>query len=970
MNVTSPFVSVIITSFNYEAYVSRALQSAMDQKADGMEIVVVDNASDDDSWAIIQENAKRDPRVRTFRNEHNVGMIGNHILGLELARGERVLFLSADDFLLPGHVSRLVAAHREHPEIDYIFTSYVKVDENDRLIRFFGHPGHLRGAYYGGRNEFAGLLTYDCYMCFPTTLFLRAELLRHGGFRADVTAGDLDTYLRLATEGARFAFLDTAGVAVRLHALEASGEGTYVATGRQLLDHIFLLEQYLRDDNRALFTGHERAIARLLEAKINNVRSYPETAATLLPQLQPQIEQIVSRLNGSHAGALTKAAGPSISVILSCGSDIVRALAAIETVAQQNYPCLELVLISQDAQSLSPLLLDRARSLKTNVLYSTRPTGSAAAYNDGLQLTGGDIITYLTPEVRWPKGHLDRIAAAFAKERIDLLITSVDLVVEKPGKTPGDTIEVARFSGFAGSPIAQTSAHIGEGIPLESVSHRRLTLDSLGHFNEQLPALAEIDFVHRLLAGSRVALDDSSPIELHRFPNDAHPAFTDPSAYLTVLRAMYESRPADATLAATRQAHLTKTHAELSRIAQLPNPGSPLDFAFTARGPVPKAERPSNGRPRILVIDDRVPYDELGRGYPRARKLLDDLRDGGYEVTFYPLLEPWDASPLDGGVDGVEILYGRGHELLAATLHELLPRVDVLWVSRPHNMSEVRGLIGTAPQTRNWALIYDAEAVYVEREAIEGQLNGKPLDSAEYTKRLDAELSLTDGCDAVIAVSSAERDIIARRFAGPIEILPFSIVANPSSRPFEERSGLLFVGAIEAASPNEDALLWFADNVAAQAKALLGARTLHAGVLASPKLLARSNTIEFLGMLPSLREAYESSRIFIAPTRYAAGLPQKVYEAAASGLPVIGTSLIAEQLGWEDGRDMSVADSASEWLEALTRLYRDASLWKRLQDAALARVRREVDPNVFSARALGLLRSVRADRAASGASIA
>jgi len=966
-------VSIIVTSFNYATYLPRALESAMHQSVPGMEIVVVDNASEDDSWRIIEHAAARDARIRAFRNERNLGMIGNHVRALEHARGERVLFLSADDYLLPGHVARLVSAHREHPEIDYIFTSYVKVDERERFVRFFGHPGHLRSSYFGGRNEFADLLTYDCYMCFPTTLFRREELLEHGGFRTELTAGDLDTYLRLASRGSRFAFLDTAGVAVRLHALEITGEERYVATGRQLLDHIFLLEQYLNDANEPLVTGRERGIARLLEAKINNLRAYPKVAAEILPDAQPRIEDVVARLNRARTQPRSrpKALKAAISVVLVCGNQTQQALDAIDMVAAQRYENLELVLVSGSPEDTLPLLLDRARSLNVKAIHSARPLSEAARHNDGLRLTSGEIVTYLAPHVRWPDDHLDRISKLIAEQPVDVLIVPGDLIVERRNTNASELTEIAHFKGFAGTPVASTTIHVGEGIPLHAVAHRRVLLDTIGVFEERLPVLADIDFVQRLLATGRIAVDDRLPIHIHRGSDESHPAFDDPNAYIATLQALYRARPADAPLAALREAHIARVHADLVRAAKLRTPGSALAFAFTARGPLPEKSREPRKRQRVLVIDDRVPYNALGRGYPRARKIIEDLRDAGHDVTFYPMLSLYDEPPLAGGIDGVEILYGRGRELLAATLSEMLPEIDTLWVSRPHNMADVKAALGPLPPTRSWACIYDAEAVYAVREAAEAALSAAPLEPNEYARKLEHELSLTDGCDAVVAVSAGERELIAQRFSGPIEVLSFSIAPAPTPKPFSERGGLLFVGAIEAGSPNEDALLWFTDNVATEVERELRARTRHAGVVVSPQLAQRRASIDFLGVVPDLREVYGNARIFIAPTRFAAGLPQKVYEAAANGLPVIGTTLLAKQLGWEDERDMLVADSVQEWIAAVRRLYGDATLWQSLREGALERVRREVDPIGFKERTLDLLRRTSlARRTSGGASIA
>jgi O-antigen biosynthesis protein len=67
----------------------------------------------------------------------------------------------------------------------------------------------------------------------------------------------------------------------------------------------------------------------------------------------------------------------------------------------------------------------------------------------------------------------------------------------------------------------------------------------------------------------------------------------------------------------------------------------------------------------------------------------------------------------------------------------------------------------------------------------------------------------------------------------------------------------------------------------------------------------------------------------------------KVIEAAARGVPVVGTTLVAHQLGWESGRELLAADTPAEFTAAIASLCLDRELWMRVRDAALARVQRD-----------------------------
>jgi glycosyltransferase involved in cell wall biosynthesis len=98
-----------------------------------------------------------------------------------------------------------------------------------------------------------------------------------------------------------------------------------------------------------------------------------------------------------------------------------------------------------------------------------------------------------------------------------------------------------------------------------------------------------------------------------------------------------------------------------------------------------------------------------------------------------------------------------------------------------------------------------------------------------------------------------------------------------------------------------------------------------------------------------LAPVYGSARIFVAPTRFAAGVPLKILEAAAAGLPVVASHLLGRQLGWRDGHEILLADPADPagFARACRRLYQDAALWQRIRDNALARVARDCDRTRF-----------------------
>jgi len=103
-----PKVSILIPVYNREAYIGDCIRSALDQSCREIEVVVVDNASTDRTWDICRELAAGDERLRIFRNERNLGPVGNWQRCVAEARGRFCKILFSDDLLMPECVEQLL----------------------------------------------------------------------------------------------------------------------------------------------------------------------------------------------------------------------------------------------------------------------------------------------------------------------------------------------------------------------------------------------------------------------------------------------------------------------------------------------------------------------------------------------------------------------------------------------------------------------------------------------------------------------------------------------------------------------------------------------------------------------------------------------------------------------------------------------------------------------------------------------
>jgi glycosyltransferase involved in cell wall biosynthesis len=127
---------------------------------------------------------------------------------------------------------------------------------------------------------------------------------------------------------------------------------------------------------------------------------------------------------------------------------------------------------------------------------------------------------------------------------------------------------------------------------------------------------------------------------------------------------------------------------------------------------------------------------------------------------------------------------------------------------------------------------------------------------------------------------------------------------------------------------------------------LIIAGVMHPGV---EEQLDRKS-VQIKGVVKDLAGLYDECRLFVAPTRFSAGVPLKIYEASAHGLPVVATTLAGSQLGWQDGEDLLLANDKGAFANSCIRLYQDEDLWKRLRGNALKRVVDECSLELFSAR--------------------
>ena len=303
-----------------------------------------------------------------------------------------------------------------------------------------------------------------------------------------------------------------------------------------------------------------------------------------------------------------------------------------------------------------------------------------------------------------------------------------------------------------------------------------------------------------------------------------------------------------------------------------------------------------NDKPILLYIDDQVPFDQMGSGFPRAKKIIRELMNN-FNVVVLPFCENKFYGDLKC-YDGVHLLSFKP-EIYLDYLKDIVNDISLIWISRPHNMQKI-----IESDRLNFLLskgipvVYDAEALFSEREKLRSHVFSLPFDD----RLLETEVELLNTADFITAVSSKDQMLISDKVAKPVFKIshPVQTSYHQDLNNKPQKTEILFVGNLSGqtqTSPNVDSIDFFLDN--------------YGHLLEENNVVLRlvgrcdeenaqkwsSKNVIVNGVADDLTLHFDKAFFSIAPTRFAAGIPHKVHESLSRGVPVLGTELILEQCG-------------------------------------------------------------------------
>jgi glycosyltransferase involved in cell wall biosynthesis len=238
--VNLPRVSICIPTYSRLHYLREAVASARAQTVGDIEILIGDDGDSVElrDWCLAQ--AAADPRLRYHKTPQRLRLAGNWNFLSDLARGEFVTLMGDDDRLLPTFCERLLEAAAAHPPANVVFShQYVidgdgtrSVEQSEAFTRQYG-----RGALARGPIPNAAQLVWANSVPLSSSM-VRTTDVRRLRFKPDLNSPELELFVRLVTEDARFLFVDEYLSEYRLHAGSETSSGLTIDRLANYLQHV------------------------------------------------------------------------------------------------------------------------------------------------------------------------------------------------------------------------------------------------------------------------------------------------------------------------------------------------------------------------------------------------------------------------------------------------------------------------------------------------------------------------------------------------------------------------------------------------------------------------------------------------------------------------------------------------------------------------------------------------------------
>jgi len=647
-----------------------------------------------------------------------------------------------------------------------------------------------------------------------------------------------------------------------------------------------------------------------LEKEIQELR--PREILSPAPEIPAAIPSMASVESSISPAAIEfqRPAEPEISIIIPVHNQSRFTLACLQSVQQHTADLsYEVVVVDDCSSDNTPELMRQISGL--TYLRSETNAGFVASCNRGAKAAKGTYLLFLNNDTTVTSNWLNSLLETFALDS---------------------------KAGLVGSKLIYPDGRLQEA---GGIIWRDGSGWNRGKYQD--PNLPEYNYLREIdyCSAASVIIPKSLFEELGGFDQKYSPAYYEDTDLAfkvaqTGRKVFYQPLSVvihhEGATAGTDTSTGAKRYQEINRATFVSSWADQLS-AKPENGDIDAWDTPAKGRQRILVIDHHLPLADRDSGSLRMFQILSILCREGHRVTFIPDnladIPPYGDKLRERGVEVVH------HPYLKSVTDYLQTngfKYDTVLLSRrDFARKHIDSVREHAPQAK---LIFDTVDLHFLREEREAELRADASLQAKAAEMRQVEYGLIEAADETWVVSPIEQELLRSDLPHkPIEVVSNIVSIDESPMPFAGRRDLLFIGSF-LHDPNIDAVIYFVQDILPAVIAHLPEAKFYViGDKAPGEVIGlASEKVIITGHQADLRPYFDSARLSVAPLRYGAGVKGKINQSMGLGVPVVATSIAAEGMSLQPGKEIVIADTPAAFAEAIIKTYSSETDWNKLSE--------------------------------------
>lgn len=964
-----PKISVLICVYNGERFVRKTIESIQKQSFQDFEIIIVDDASTDETPAILRE--MKDSRTFIYRNGQNLGPCKSANVGIGLCRGEYIIRSDADDISVPERFEKQLKVMQANPDCVAAGSWVQWIDEND----------NPKGTWkpVTQPDEIHRRLLIKNAIAHGSSIIRKEALLSINGYDENFKYSlDYDLWLRLCEIGK---LMNIPELLYQLRAWDGSISVTkkdqQEKLAKQALANAFRrrgIRQPNQEDREGelvlsvVLTTYNRndMLSRVLEGFANqncDLKSYEVVVVDdgSNPKAQSVVEKFQSRMNTVYVYQDNSGLAASRNAGIKCSNGKIILFSDDDDIPDEN------------------LVAEHIRSHQQNPNDSVAVLGHLQWHND-LKITtlmdyvtgvGGEYFGYLSmrhgqfyPVWKWWGGLIsakknllksvegpfdERLCFGYEDTELACRLLNKDVKILYNANAKSYILRGIDYKEFCERRYKQ-----GRALYFVACKHTEIINNRYGLHNVE--QIYSKDYQPNLEKWCNKICEFKDSLDDLR--NSIQPAD------MPVIEAVYtlyrESFKGFWLKGFVDQAH------------EIQQGKMNLDDPVNAQAPTLKIKasmtniqnKPLPTKNKITFISYCMPICEVGSSNVRIFEMLKVLVARGYDIDFiYNNHSEEDVRYIDmfeGRVNFRHILFDIN--LMANQIADRKGNLpQVLWITNiwtDHDIQFANMLTDYFRiESPDMKIIIDTMDFHYKKYYRKFKCSGNETDKLTAQRLLDCERKLYPKADSVMVVSESERADIQSQINCTVDVIPNIHSLANYDKSINERRDICFIGGM-GISHNRDAVKWFIQNIfplILEKRPDVKFNLLGFGNEHFKNVLEKHPNIKVPGYVENAEEAMSNYRVFVCPLTYGAGMKGKLGSAAVAGTAIVSTTVGVEGFDFVDGQNCFIADDPYQFADKCVRLLNDDQIWKNFSVNAQKMVCGNFSPEAVGSRIDGVL---------------